>query len=83
MWFPDDEWMKAGHQELEPKLIDHSMRAALEDPYSAVNKGYIKLQGDALRYLDLPSERKRRTSSQTEADKMESYSVLDQGGLVS
>jgi hypothetical protein len=75
--------MKASHQELEPKLIDHSMRAALEDPYSAVNEGYIKLQGDALRYLDLPSERKRRTSSQTEADKMESYSVLDQGGLVS
>ena len=57
-----------------------SKKATFEDPCSAVNGGYIKPQGYVLRNRDLPSDRKRLTISETEADKMESYFILDQSG---
>ena len=79
--FPDNRWMNVIYKELEPQLFDYSISAALKDPYSAVNYGHIRLQGYAIRYLDLPSEKMRRLNP--DSKDIESYAILDQGACPS
>ncbi|KAH0547705.1 hypothetical protein FGG08_000194 [Glutinoglossum americanum] len=74
--FPDDTWMDVIYNELDPQLFDCSISAELEDPFSSVNGGHIGLQGYTMRYLNMPSEQKRRMIPKP--DDIESYAVMDQ-----
>jgi len=74
--FPDDTWMDVIYNELVPQLFDCSVNAELGDPFSSVNGGHIGLQGYTMRYLNMPSERRRRVIPKP--DDIESYAVMDQ-----